>query len=109
MMDNIEDYYTDDVIIQRQEDAIPNGMGGFAVLWSTHLPIKGKMRPLSGTEQLSADKQTIFATHKLYCAIADITEMDRVVFEGDIYEIKNIPKDVMNMHNHFEIDLEFVK
>jgi SPP1 family predicted phage head-tail adaptor len=109
MIGNIVDYYTDNIIIERIDKVMSNGIGGYVESWKTHLSINGKMRPLSGKEQLSADKQTVFATHKLYCAIADITEMDRVVFNGDIFEIKNIPKDVMNMHNHYEIDLEFVK
>lgn len=108
MIENIAVYYVDDVIIERKT-TVPNGIGGFVTTWGTHLSIKGKMRPLSGKEQLSADKTTVFATHKLYCALADITEMDRVVFDGGVYEIKNIPKDVMNMHNHYEIDLEYVK
>jgi SPP1 family predicted phage head-tail adaptor len=108
MIEKISGFYTDDVVIQRST-TVPNGIGGFVTTWTDHLAIKGKMRPLSGKEQLSADKQTIFATHKLYCALADITEIDRVVFDGDIFEIKNIPQDVMNMHNHYEIDLEFVK
>jgi SPP1 family predicted phage head-tail adaptor len=108
MIEQISGYYTDDVVIQRKAQ-VSNGIGGFETTWNTHLTIKGKMRPLSGKEQLSADKMTVFATHKLYCALADITEMDRVLFDGDIYEIKSTPKDVMNMHNHYEIDLEYVK
>ena len=86
------------------------GFGGSEGTWKDKefSPISARLRPLSGEEQLSADKKTLFSTHKLYCGIHDIKEADRYVSpDGEIYNIKFV-KDPMSMGNHLEIDLEYV-
>ncbi len=83
------------------------GFGGPTYTWTEKLTLDARLRPLSGEERLSADKQTLHTTHKLYCDVLDITEQDRYVDpDGNIYHIVFV-KNPMNMDRHLEIDLEF--
>lgn len=102
----ISKYYTTGHEIERSTDAT-GGFGGFARTWSSHLSPAGRLRPLSGDQQLSADKETAFATHRFYCAPDDIKVTDRYKDpDGNIYRIKFV-SDVMNMDNHLQVDLEY--
>lgn len=105
MINNIQDFYTSGHIIERYTET-PGGFGGPEYTWTTHLAVDGRLRPLSGDKRLSADKETVFASHKFYTAVADIKETDRYKDpSGNIYTIKFI-SDPMSMGNHLEIDLE---
>jgi SPP1 family predicted phage head-tail adaptor len=100
-------YYEPNIEIQRRT-LTQNAFGEFVEVWGLHLTIDGRIRPLNGNERLSADKTTLFATHRLYCDVADITEVDRVVYQGKIYNIKFV-SNVMNFNRHLQIDLEMVE
>lgn len=102
----IEDYYDTIITIKRKTTA-DNGIGGKSETWNDHLTILGKIRPLNGNERFSADKVTLYATHRLYCTLADITELDRVVYNNQTYEIKYI-NNPMNMNRFLQVDLELV-
>lgn len=102
----IQKWFEPGIVIQRLTQTA-NDMGGFVDTWTTHLTISGRIRPLNGTEKLSADKTTLFATHKLYCNVADITERDRVSFSGKVYEIKFV-SNPMNFDRFLQIDLELI-
>ena len=105
MIEGIKRFYTTGHIIERYTEGA-EGFGGSEGTWATHLEIDGRLRPLSGDEQLSADKLTVFADHKLYTSLADIKETDRYKDpDGNIYRIKFI-KEPMKWGNHLEIYLE---
>ena len=109
MLKRIEKFYTTGHKIQEYTPG-EEGFGGSEGTWSekSFSPISARLRPLSGDERLSADKKTLFSTHKLYCGIHDITEADRYVDpDGYIYNIIFV-KDPMSMGNHLEVDLEYV-
>ena len=104
-MRNITRFYTPGHKIERYGET-GGGFGGPSQVWNTHLEIDGCLRPLSGDTRISADKETLFATHRFYCDVADIKETDRYVDpDGEVYRIKFVA-DVMNMGNHLQIDLE---
>ena len=108
MIENIKNFYTPGKVIERNTP-INNGMGGFIDNWQVHLNIDALIRPLSGKEQLTADKKTLHADHKMYCDVLDILETDRVIDEnGNIYDIKFVANP-MNFGNHLEIYMELVR
>lgn len=105
MIENIVRFYSPGITIFRNSST-KNKIGGSISNWQKHLEIEGLIRPLSGREQDVADKPTYIATHRLYCAPADILETDRVKdINGIEYDIHFV-SDVMNMGNHLQIDLE---
>ena len=103
----ISKYYESGIVIQRLTQ-VSNGMGGYTDTWSTHLTINGRIRPLNGNERLSADKTTLFATHRLYCDVIDIKESDRVLYNSKIYQVKFV-SNVMNFDRHLQVDLELIE
>ena len=98
--------YKSGIVIQRFT-SVTDGMGGFTDTWATHLTISGYIRTLSGEERLSGDKQTVYATNRLYCENADITEKDQVVDDSNTYQIKFINQklDLKSTVRFLEIDL----
>ena len=79
--------------------------GGVATTYSTHLAVRGRLRPLSGDQRLSADRQTEFATHRFYCNPADIQPGDEIRKDGDRYLVK-FASDVMTMGRLMQVDVE---
>ena len=102
MTAGISKYYTQTVVFETA--ATSSADAGYTQVWSTAATVKGRLRPLSGRERMSADKQTLYADHRLYCAPVAITEKDRVACEGKTFDIVFV-KNVMSMNRHLEIDL----
>ncbi len=105
----IERFFTTGHKIQRvtvSQDAY----GGTTESWADHLTVTGKLWELSGDKRLSADKETIFSTHKFATAIADITETDQYLDpDGNAYDIKAVATRTRpNNTGHMELDLEKV-
>ncbi len=69
--------------------------------------MEGRLRPLSGDMRMAADKQTEFATHKLYCDPVDIRAGDRIHFQGDVFRV-NFAQDVMSMDRLMQVELELL-
>ena len=84
--------------------------GGTINTWADHLTVDGKRWALSGDKKLSAEKETIFSTHKFATAIADIEETDRYVdLDANEYEIKALAtRKRPDGTGHIELDLEKV-
>ena len=96
-------------VVIKRNTPIRTDLGGYKDHWATHLSIRTLIRPLGGSEQMAADKVTLYATHKMYCAVADILEDDKVEdADGNEYRIKN-QINPMNFDNHMQIDLELVR
>ena len=105
MLQNIKRFFTLGHKIQRYSPGTP-GFGGDNGEWENHLEVPGRLRPLSGDERMSADKMTLYATHRFYTDVADIKESDRYIDPGGkVYEIKFVA-DPMNMGEFLQIDLE---
>jgi len=104
---SIEKFFTTGITVQRRT-ITRDAAGGTIETWADHLSISGRIRQLSGDDRLSADKDTVFATHRMYCMLADIVETDRVVFSGITYAIKFI-ENPMLYGRFLQIDLELVK
>lgn len=75
----IEKYFVSGINIMKitQQD---NGIGGFIDTEELVLEIPAKIRPLSGDEKLSADKLTLFATHKMYCKNLEINQTEDITY-----------------------------
>ena len=83
----IDLYFTDKLKRQRLT-VTQSRIGTSSESWNTPLEFYGRLRPLTGDKQLSADRQTIVRTHLLYMPVLDITEKDRVVDEsGSVYRV----------------------
>ena len=107
----INRFYTSGHKIQRYAAVGQDSYGGTTYDWEPHLTVEGKLWQLSGDKKLSADKDTIFSTHKFATDIADIKETDRYKDpSGKIYEIKGHPASRKRQDGtgHIELDLELV-
>lgn len=93
------------VTIQRFT-SVSNGMGGYIEDWVNHMDYDGVIDQLSGNEKVVANQLSPTSTHVLIGSVVDITEKDRVVFEGKVYDVKNVD-DPMNLHRHLECLLEY--
>ena len=106
MIENVARFFQPGIEVERWTE-IPDAWGGVVQDWAAHLTIEGLIRPLSGDKKLSADKDTAFGTHRLYCFPADITTADRIVWGGVNYAVK-FASDVMNFGRFMQVDLEVV-
>ena len=106
----VENFFTPGHAIERYAKTGVDQFGGETWTWATHLPISAKLWQLSGDKRLSADKTTVFTTHRAVTAIADIRTSDRYKDPaGVVYEIKAIaPRRRPDGVGHMEIDLELV-
>lgn len=106
----VENFYTPGHIIERYTKTGVDAFGGETWTWATHLTIAAKLWQLSGDKMLSADKITVFATHRAVTAITDIRTSDRYLDPaGVVYEIKAIAKRTRpGGTGHYELDLELV-
>lgn len=107
MIKGIEKYYKPGIEVKRNNPT-PNGIGGWVDSYELHLEIVGRIRPLSGSELEIADKLTVRSTHRLYCAVCDIKEADRVYYDGRIYNVQ-IVMNMMDMDNHLQIDMMVIE
>ena len=110
MADFINRFFTAGHKIQRVT-VTQDSYGGVIETWADHLTVSGKRWALSGDRKLSADKETIFSTHKFATNIADIKDTDRYVDpDGNDYVIKALAiRKRPGGTGHVEIDLELVK
>lgn len=121
----IDRFYKYDIMLQKKT-VTENGFGGFVETWSNYMTIFGTIRPLSGSEQFSANKIVLNSTHRLYCDIEheiyfyDTINMDsentieektginrslRLKYKDDIYNIIFV-YNPMNMDKFLQVDLE---
>ncbi len=98
----IQVYFTEAFTRQRLSTTL-NQFNSYEETWEAGTAFMGRKRPLTGDVRLSADKQTVYATDKIYCLPFDITEKDRIKdSQGNIYYIKEIINP-MSMNHHLAI------
>ena len=70
-----------------------DSMGGYVTTWASHFEFKGRLSGLSINESMSADRQAVYGTHKIYSEIYDeITPQWRIKLGDRIFEIIGINK-----------------
>ena len=85
-------------------------MGGYTEVRTPLRRIKGSLRTLTMNERMSADKKTVFATHRFYCHYSfgklDITEDYEFIDDkqGRVFQISST-NDLFAQQNRLEIDL----
>lgn len=66
-----------------------------------------RIRPLSGGERFAGDKETVIATHRVYCPVTDITEADRIEIDTVGYKVSLVSRP--SASDHLEIDVLKIK
>ena len=81
-----------------------DGMGGVTSTWADGTAFRGRLSSLPIDERMTADKTTVFASHKLFCNYQTITEKARIRNSDSTryFEIKGIVNP-SNSSNHLEI------
>lgn len=93
------DTFTRQTVAETTDD-----MGGFTNAWSDGTTFEGRLSAMPIGERMSADRVTVYATHRLYCESLTITEKDRVTLGSRTFEVKAV-RNPSNIDHHLEIDL----
>lgn len=103
----INKFYKQTIVIKRKT-LTDDGGGSKEETWATLKTIKGLIVLSSGNEKRVNEKKTVISTHTLFCAKTDITSLDRVECEGNVYEVI-LPDNPLQLGHHMEIDLQLIK
>lgn len=79
--------------------------GGTKETWVTHLTIDAEAYEISGREALQYNRLSTNKVMRFKTAYNDITEKDRILFEGSYYNILNV-NDPHRLHKFLLIDAE---
>jgi len=81
-----------------------DGQGGVTSAWVDGTAFRGRLSSLPIDERMSADKTTVFASHKLYCNNQTITEVSRIRNSDSTryFQIKGVVNP-SNLNSHLEI------
>lgn len=72
-----------------------DGMGGFTEVWSTFATVWADIRPVSTNERFYSQQLQATTTHKVIIRTNDnVTEKDRLIFDGRTFQIKGILRDL---------------
>ena len=103
---SIQDFYSMEITRERLTSAT-NSFGAVTESWGSPLKFSGLINQLTGDKRLSADKLTVYASHRMYCdAGTDIIHRDRIIHDDNIYTIKAI-NNPMGMGRFLMVDLEY--
>ena len=86
---------------------VPDGMGGFELVYQSSRNVKGVLISLPGRERFVAGKTEVFRTHKFmldYPIGITITEIDKFTLGTRKFDIKSVT-DPAEQHRHLELDL----
>ena len=84
-----------------------DGQGGVTTSWVDGTAFRGRLSSLPVAERMSADKLTVYASHKLFCDYASsLTEDDRIRNSDSTryFSIKGIVNP-SNSNHHLELTL----
>lgn len=93
------------IVIERYTVTRGNYENQAQTTWSTHLTIDATIQTLQGSEVIVSDKNGVMASLRMFCKPADITEKDRVKYNGKYYKIYFVT-DPMLQSKFYEILLE---
>ncbi len=86
---------------------VDDGQGGVTSAWTDGTAFRGRLSSLPVAERMSADKLTVYASHKLFCDyISSLSEDDRIRNSDSTryFSIKGIVNP-SNMNHHLELTL----
>lgn len=87
-----------------RRDRLPDGQGGWTLLWVSVGTVRGRLRPANSNERVVADSEQQQITHVLYTgAGADVARGDRVSCGDTEVEVLGIREPSLAGH-HWEID-----
>lgn len=95
------------IIVQRKT-TVTDTWNNEKYTYAPILTIQGVVRETSGDEPHNAGKDTPISKHRLYSRKTALLPSDRIVYNGQTYEIKNI-NDVMNFGELLQVDLELIE
>jgi head-tail adaptor len=82
-----------------------DGTGGRTESWADGVSFLGRLSSMPVNERMSADKVTVYATHKLFCeGTVSLAEVQRLKLGARYFEIRGIVNP-SNISHHLEIDL----
>ena len=87
----------------QRETISDDGMGGRTGVWSDVGSFKARISPISATERLMQNKETMTTTHRIYCDPMTVTPKDRIRWGAYYFEIVAIT-DPSERYHHLEID-----
>lgn len=68
-----------------------DGSGGYTTVWTTYATVGARLENVSGSERLHSQRLDAETTVKATIRYrSDITESDRVSFDGKVYQIRHI-------------------
>lgn len=102
----IEDYFVDGIEIERYVEGTDE-LGNPLKIWENHLTIKGLIDALTGDEQSKANAPAVVSSHMLFCHVVDISEKDRVKFQGKTYNITFVDNP-MSFNRFLQVSLELI-
>jgi head-tail adaptor len=81
-----------------------DGQGGSTLVYTDSTAFRGRLSSLPIDERMSADKVTVFASHKLYCNFVTIDETQRIHNSDSTkyYQVKGVVNP-SNANSHLEI------
>lgn len=81
-----------------------DSQGGVVQTWADGTAFRGRLSSLPINERMSADKLTVFASHKLYCNSVSLAETQRIRNSDSTryFQIKGIVNP-SNSSDHLEI------
>lgn len=100
----IRDYFTDTVSLYSPAFGVSTTTGDTVTTWTLAETFKGKVRPLSASEQYVQNKRTVVTTHRLYCDNTTINESYKVVCSGSTYDITGIINP-MGFNRFLQVDM----
>lgn len=101
----INRFYTSGHAIQRFTNTV-NAFGGYSQAWTTISTIDALINQASTSEIQKAEKLGYVATHKMYCSVDTVVNIDnRILSDGIVYRITSIPKNTVGRDNHYKIML----
>lgn len=105
----IEYFYHPGFTVERYTEST-NDMGDAVKRWEPHLETEGRLDYLSSAmEEVRAGAEHVVATHVWFThAGQDIKEQDRLVYNGQAYNILFVD-DVVTMGHHLEVLVEVVR
>ncbi|GAG57265.1 unnamed protein product [marine sediment metagenome] len=82
-----------------------DGQGGYTNSWVSGTDFYGRLSGLSISESMSQDKETAFATHRLFCQTGvDLDPDDRILFGSRVLEVVGVQEPSnSNASDHLEI------
>ena len=97
---SISDYYTQSIVITSQSTSTGWGSEGS---WGSASTVAAAVNPIIGIEKYAADRKTLFADWKIFCAdTVSVDEGDRITWDSRTLDVVHV-KDTLNMGHHKRI------